>query len=237
MINYFSDTSWGIFQIGIHMIKGIKTIILGKYSGNCYLLETDKGYVLIDSGSKSKRNKLKQELYQSNCKPENINLIILTHGDFDHTGNCAYFQEKHNVKIAIHQYDSGMVINGDMFWNRKVGNWIIRKIVNIFFRITKFKPDLIIDENSDLSKYGLDAEVIYLPGHSKGSIGILTKSGEFICGDLFTNVKKPEQNSMVDNKNELNNSINKLKNLKIETVFPGHGRPFQMSSLKNSDNK
>ncbi|MBE0526101.1 MAG: MBL fold metallo-hydrolase, partial [Candidatus Thorarchaeota archaeon] len=110
------------------MIKDIKTIILGSMSGNCYLLETEEGFVLIDTGRKSARSKLEQEMEIAGCNPENLDLIILTHGDFDHTGNCAYFREKYNVKIAMHQSDSGMVEFGDMFWNRKSGNWVLKKL-------------------------------------------------------------------------------------------------------------
>ncbi len=213
------------------MIKDIKTIILGKYSGNCYLLKTDKDFVLIDSGSKSKRKKLEKVLITENCKPESLDLIIITHGDFDHIGNCAYFQDKYNVQIAMHQHDSGMAEYGDMFWNRKIGNRIMKTVANTFYRIKKFKPDILIDENSDLSKYGLDAEILSLPGHSKGSIGILTAKGRFFCGDLFENFKEPKQHFIVDDQNEFNKSINRLKELNINTVYPGHGKPFKMNYL------
>ena len=212
------------------MIKDIKSIIFGGFTGNCYLLETDKGFVLIDTGRKSTRSKLEQELAIAGCKPGNLDLIILTHGDFDHTGNCAYLRENYDTKIAMHHDDSGMVEYGDMFWNKKTGNWIIKKLINVFFNITKFKPDYLIDEKSDLSKYGLDAEVIHLPGHSKGSIGVLTASGELFCGDLFTNTKKPEPNSMVDDLAEFNESIEKVKGVEVKMVYPGHGQPFPMNS-------
>ena len=214
------------------MIKNIKTIILGGFNGNCYLLKTDKGFVLIDTGRKSKRSTLEKELVNEYCKPGNLDLIILTHGDFDHTGNCAYLREKYDTKIAMHQYDVGMVEYGDMFWNRQTGNIIIKKLVNLFFKIRKFKPDFHLDENSDLSKYGINAKVLYLPGHSKGSIGILTTDKNLFCGDLFTNQKKPKPNSLVDNLNEFNKSIDKVKSLDINTVYPGHGQPFQMISYK-----
>lgn len=202
------------------------------FSANCYLLKTDRGFVLIDTGRKPQRSKLEQELSGAGCKSGNLNLIILTHGDFDHTGNCAYLREKYHTKIVMHHYDSGMIEYGDMFWNRKTGNWILKKLVNIFFRITKFKPDYTTDEKSDLSKYGIDTKVLYLPGHSKGSIGILTDGCKLFCGDLFTNWKRPEPNSMADNLKELNKSINKVKGLKIKMVYPGHGQPFQMNSYK-----
>ena len=214
------------------MIKDIKTIILGGMSGNCYLLETGKGFVLIDTGRKSARSKVEQEMEIAGCTSENLDLILLTHGDFDHTGNCAYFREKYNVEIAMHQFDSGMVEYGDMFWNRKSGNRILRKLVNTFFNITKFKPDFTIDEKTDLSEYGLDAEIIYIPGHSKGSIGILTDNGDLFCGDLLSNVKKPEPNSVVDDLDELNDSIARVKELQVEMVYPGHGQPFRMNEFE-----
>ncbi len=214
------------------MIKNIKSIIFGGFTGNCYLLTTEKGYVLIDTGRKAVRKKLEQELIYGGCKPGNLDLIILTHGDFDHTGNCAYFREKYQTKIAMHKYDIGIVENGDMFWNRQTGNRLIKKVINLTFNIERFKPDVELDEQSDLSQYGLNAKILYLPGHSKGSIGILTSDKNFFCGDLFTNRKKPEPNSLVDNMNDFNESIKKVKCFDINTVYPGHGKPFQMSFYK-----
>ena len=132
----------------------------------------------------------------------------------------------------MHQHDIGMVENGDMFWNRQTGNIVIKKLINLTFNIRRFKPDFELDEQSDLSKYGLNVKVLYLPGHSKGSIGILTSDKNLFCGDLFTNRKKPEPNTLVDNVNDLNGSVEKVKRLDINTVYPGHGEPFQMRSFK-----
>jgi len=213
------------------MTSEIKTIYFGGLIGNCYLVKTDSGFILIDTGRASKRAKLEKELESAGCNPGNLKLIVLTHGDFDHTGNCAYLRQKFGTKIAMHHYDSGMVERGDMFWNRKTGNIIIRIIVNTLFRISKFKPDLTIDEGYDLSEYGLDAKVLYLPGHSKGSIGILTAGGNLFCGDLLVNRDKPDLNSIIDDSAEANSSVEKLKSLRTNTVYPGHGKPFPMSSF------
>jgi hydroxyacylglutathione hydrolase len=51
-----------------------------------------------------------------------------------------------------------------------------------------FKPDFSIDESFDLSVYGLDAGVVHLPGHSRGSIGVLTTAGDLFYGDFIYNV-------------------------------------------------
>ena len=88
-------------------------------SVNCYLIETDSGYVLIDTGGSNCRKELVKELESAGCKPGLLKLIVLTHGDFDHTGNAAYLRNTFGGEIAMHVDDSGMVESGDMFVNRK----------------------------------------------------------------------------------------------------------------------
>jgi hydroxyacylglutathione hydrolase len=109
------------------MPSGIKIITLslpyGSGNVNCYLLGADGGgYILIDTGGSNNRTQLEAELKKNGCKPGVLRLIILTHGDFDHTGNAAYLREKFGSKIAMHYDDSGMTEQGDLFFNRKMGN-------------------------------------------------------------------------------------------------------------------
>jgi len=198
---------------------------------NCYLITTDTGHVLIDTGSSNRRTDLERELGSAGCQPGNLKLVVLTHGDFDHTGNAAYLRERFATKIAMHQDDSGMVERGDMFWNRRKGNSLIRMMAPILFGFPKsdrFKIDLTIEDGYDLSEYGLDAKVLSIPGHSKGSIGILTADGDLFCGDLLDYTDKPVLNSIMDDSAAANASLEKLKSLAINTVYPGHGRPFPM---------
>jgi len=217
------------------MPQEIKTISLllpyGLGPVNCFLIKTDIGYILIDTGFSNKRTYLEKELENAGCKPGNLKLIVITHGDFDHTGNAAYLREKYGTKIAMHYDDSGMVERGDLFWNRKKGNILIRMIAPILFGFRKserFKPDLYVEEGYNLSGYGFDAKVLYIPGHSKGSIGILTAGGDLFCGDLFTNRDNPVLNSIMDDSAVANANVERLKSLRINTVYPGHGKLFPM---------
>jgi len=205
---------------------------------NCYLIKADTGYFLIDTGCSNKRTDLEKELESADCKPGNLKVIILTHGDFDHAGNAAYLRKKFGTKIAMHYDDSGMVERGNMFCNRKKSNFLIRTIVPIlsgFGKSERFKPDLYIKDGDDLSEYGFDAKVIDIPGHSKGSIGILTADGDLICGDLLENTVKPGLNSIMDDLTAANASVEKLNKLSIKTVYPGHGKSFPMEVfIKNN---
>ena len=206
-------------------------------SVNCYLVKTDTGFIFVDTGSPRNCMELEIELNEYGCNSGNLHLILLTHGDFDHSGNAAYLRKKFNSKIAIHTDDSPMVERGDMFLTRKKGNFLQSWMVKTIFRFGKsqrFSPDLEITDGFDLTQYGLDADIIHIPGHSKGSIGILTADGALICGDLFESTggsENPKLNSLMDDPEAANQSIDKLKNLKIDTVYPGHGQPFTMNTF------
>ncbi|UCG02649.1 MAG: MBL fold metallo-hydrolase [Candidatus Heimdallarchaeota archaeon] len=212
---------------------------------NCYLIKTKAGYILIDTGYSNQRINIENTLNNAGVQPENLVLILLTHGDFDHSGNCAYLREKYKSKIAMHKDDLGMVEHGDLFYSRESRNIIIRKLVKMMLPLFKinlkkkdqFTPDIYLEEGDDLSEYGFSAKVVHLPGHSKGSIGFHTTEGDLFIGDLLeNNVKRgPVKCSLIDNSVEFDASIAKLINLSLNTVYPGHGNPFQMEDfIKNT---
>jgi glyoxylase-like metal-dependent hydrolase (beta-lactamase superfamily II) len=87
---------------------------------------------------------------------------------------------------------------------------------------------VIVAEGTDLTKYGFGAKVLSIPGHSKGSIGILTSAGDLFCGDLLENTKQPAVNSIKDDMPTAQASIDKLESDKVKTVYPGHGKPFPL---------
>ena len=207
-------------------------------SVNCYLIENDSNYILIDTGSSNRRAELEQELENAGCKPGNLKLIILTHGDFDHTGNAAYLRQKFGAQVAMHQDDSEMAEFGNMFFNRKQPNILIRKIIPAFSGFGKkerFKPGLFVDDGDDLSAYGFDAKILSIPGHSKGSIGILMANDDLFCGDLLENLDKPTLGSIMDDMVAAKTSVEVLKGHGINTVYPGHGVPFLMGEFSKSN--
>ena len=225
------------------MTQEIKTINLGGV--NCYLVNTGNGgFVLIDTGVSTKRTVLEKELENAGCQPGNLKLVILTHGDSDHAENCAYLRDRYATRIAMHVDDSGMVERGDMSWNRKAKPdkvSIIFRILTLLFglfvkpgKFDTFKPDIYLEDGQSLSEYGFNAQVLHLPGHSKGSIGILTAGGDSLaglalfCGDLFYNIPGFLH---IDNLADFNASVKKLKSFDISTVYPGHGKPFLMERL------
>lgn len=226
------------------MVDSIKTIQLPlplhMKSVNCYFIRTPAGFFLIDAGWSGQQSRLEQELIEAGCNPGDLKLILITHGDFDHTGCAAYLRQKFNARIAMHPNDAGMAEFGDMFWNRKISSKIFNKIAAFlfgFFKSDQFTPDILLEDGADLSEHGLPAQIISTPGHSSGSICILYagdapdsdhhNSGVLFCGDLLVNSgRHPILNSLTFEKAAILASVQKLKAFDIKTVYPGHGKAF-----------
>jgi glyoxylase-like metal-dependent hydrolase (beta-lactamase superfamily II) len=214
-------------------IKTIKMIFV-----NAFLVKASEGYVLIDTGLPVFWEKLEHELLSAGCLPDKLKLVVITHGDMDHTGNCAKLQEKYKCKIAMHKEDSDMAEKGVVL-KRKTKTlfakvfFMLRRLKRRKIPFDKFKPDIYLIDGQNLAEYGLNVTVIHIPGHTKGSIGIISDDGILFAGDIFTNRKKPDTATFIENSRELKNSLIRLKSLPIVTVYPGHGKPFEMSQIIN----
>jgi glyoxylase-like metal-dependent hydrolase (beta-lactamase superfamily II) len=54
---------------------------------------------------------------------------------------------------------------------------------------------------------------------------------EIIFMNLMTNRMRPDENSLVDDPEQLHESVLRARDLGARRVFPGHGRPFDMSEV------
>ncbi|MHB8065428.1 MAG: MBL fold metallo-hydrolase [Ruminiclostridium sp.] len=218
---------------------------------NCYLLKAGDSFILADTGGHltmdkqftNRREKLINGLEMAGCKPGNLKLIILTHGDWDHAANAAFVREKYMAKIAMHSGDIESVENPVL--EKVLETFHFKSIIyRIFFKLMKrpitrltqkiladfekFSPDIYLDEGDSLLEYGFDAKVLHIPGHTLGSIAILTKDGELISGDTFANMKKPTTAPNAFDFKTLYASVKRLKTMDIRMVYPGHGNPFEI---------
>jgi len=199
---------------------------------NCYLIKTGGSFILIDTGVANKRKQLEAELTTAGCKPGNLKLIIITHGDSDHTGNAAWLREKYGAKIAMHTLEAAAAESGSMTTNRGKIAFLPRFFLSIFKLAKKdrYKADLLLENGYDFAVWGWAAKVLHIPGHSLGSIAVFTEAGTLFCGDLLTNLRTPAMTDLIDDRAAALNSVEILKSLPSKIVYPGHGEPFAMEA-------
>lgn len=213
-------------------------ITINSMGVNCYLVKAGGGYIIIDTGFSFRRRAIEREMQKAGCRPGNLKLIIITHGDSDHAGNAVYFRQKYGARIAMHRAESDATEKGNMRLNRKMNEGFRRILGGLVFNLPlirlgkarRFKPDIYVEDGDDFTEQGFDARALHLTGHSLGSVSVLTDSGELFCGDLLSNTGKPGPFN-VDDAEEVKASIARIKSLDIRIVYPGHGKPFTMEEL------
>jgi len=90
------------------MGASVHTITLG--FDNVYVLK-DKGVIMIDSGDPKKGKTFLKGLEKAGINPNEIQLIILTHGHWDHIGSAAEIKAATGAKIAMHSSEAGWLEN------------------------------------------------------------------------------------------------------------------------------
>lgn len=70
------------------------------FGSTVYLVKLNDKNILIDTSSKENEQELIRNLNQLDIKPEDINILILTHSHWDHIGNNGLFK---NAKIITNK--------------------------------------------------------------------------------------------------------------------------------------
>jgi hydroxyacylglutathione hydrolase len=208
----------------------------------CYIIK-DKGLVMVDSGPPGRGEEIKKFLDSIAVKSEELQLVILTHGDFDHTGSAGDIREITGAKIAIHKRDKSNLEEGRFNWPPGITPWgkFSHFLFAPFFKHKKFpsaKADITLtDEDSPLNEYGIDGKIIYTPGHTAGSVSVLLRDGEAFVGCLAHNNipfrLSPGLPIYGEDLARIKESWKNLISQGARMIYPGHGHPFKVEEIKN----
>lgn len=213
----------------MEVIALIERLKFGMY--NSYLIRGEKRSVLVDTGG----GKEKESIFEQ-VRHKSVGLIVLTHGHIDHVGGTAFLAQRLCVPIAVHKDDYDLLSDNtlrQLFADTFPGK-VIKAASEQMFRSAKmpaFEPDLFLEDGQTLEDYGVDARVLALPGHTKGSIGLLVDGKGLIVGDAMMNMRKPTAAQLYEDKLAMEESLEKIRESGAETIYPGHGSPFKLADF------
>lgn len=160
---------------------------------------------MFDTGGYNERSELKKRLNDLNLSLEDINIVFISHLHFDHCVNWVFFP---NAKIVV-----GEVEISSSFTSEDIN------IPDFHLENLLMHKNLVKVKNGD---YLWGFEVILLPGHTKGLIG-LRNNDIFIVSDAIKNrteINEMKLMNVMDEKNALETI--KFLNDNASVIYPGH---------------
>jgi hydroxyacylglutathione hydrolase len=198
----------------IELLPGIYQLRGEKPGSHTYLIKGDSKNALIDTGVAGKFRVLKRRLAELGLGIRDINLVILTHEHYDHIGATAFFHR--TAVVVAHRLAANKLELQDEFVT-------FRK-----YRDQPSKPfwvDIWLEDGSmiDLGTYEL--HVIHTPGHTSGCICLYEpREGLLFTGDTVFAGGTLSEIAVGGNVSDYVNSVQRLSNLKVKQLYPGHGR-------------
>jgi len=130
----------------------------------CYVLRGD-GVIAVDAGAPNK-GKLFARALERACIPlDDVRLVVLTHGHWDHVGCAGQLRQVTGAKLALHERETSWLEEGLIPLPPGVTTWarFFVRVHKLFMPLVKVPPttvDVVLgDEGLSLEDYGISGRV------------------------------------------------------------------------------
>lgn len=127
---------------------------------------------IVDTGvPRSTETVILPALRQLGFQPRDLAVAVNTHNHHDHAGSNIQLREATGCEIWIHADDAPGLQRGSTFGDEPIHPHV---------------ADRLLTEGEVIHLAGRDYEVVHIPGHSAGSIGLYDRDRKlFFCGDAL----------------------------------------------------
>ena len=186
----------------------IKTITVGAYETNCYVVADEKSLecAVIDPGSDASTILDYLEETHLRCR-----FVMLTHGHFDHTGAVNDVLAETDALLMMHKADVGVSVGGD------------------YYRFVPPADTKYFSDGDVICVGALSFTVIETPGHTPGSVTLrCCESGSdeavYFTGDTLFRDSCGRTDFPGSSTDDILRSLKRLAELPGDgEVYPGHG--------------
>ena len=187
----------------------IRTLAVGPMQANSYILQCEqtRAAMVIDPGDDSALILSVLDEHELQLK-----LIVNTHAHIDHIAANSDIKEKTSASLCIHAADADMLVNPQKNLSFFIGR-----------PVSSPAADKLLADGDVLEAGTLSLKVMHTPGHSPGSICLLSDNC-IITGDLLFAGGIGRYDFPGSSYEELVKSLRKVMLLDDDLIiYPGHG--------------
>lgn len=205
----------------------VKTYAFNPFQENTYLIyDETNSCIILDPGCyfAEEQEELTDFIANNSLVPE---FIVHSHGHVDHILGTNFLRDHYNIEAVMHKDDLEILRRSKDFG----------EMIGIEIDQPR-DPEIFIKEGEQIIFGNTAFDILHLPGHSQGSIGLYNKEAQIIfAGDVLFRRGIGRTDLMGgDHSTLLNNIKSKLFALDDNTtVYPGHGEPTTIKEEKTQN--
>ncbi len=204
----------------VEILDNLFFVERGYLNGNHFIYRSEEP-VLVDTAYKADFAETENHLRRLGVDPACVKLIVNTHCHCDHVGGNKIIQDLSGCEIALHRIGRHFIETHDGWstWWR----YFVQEAD--FFTCTRVLDD------GDIVAFGPhEFQVIYTPGHAIDGMVLYNREEKLlISSDTLWESDMAVMNVRVEGSGALfamMDSLEKLAQLDVKIVYPGHGVPF-----------
>ncbi len=189
--------------------------ILGQgFDSNIFLI-LDEVNLMIDSGSGMNFEHVVKKLEDFGLSLDDLDILVDTHCHFDHTGGNYEIGDSCDCVIMASERTSEALSSGDE-------DLILAGMAQ--GDLEPLEVSRTLEEGDELEIGDSTLSVISTPGHTKGSISLYEPEDKLLfSGDAVFRGGIGRMDLPTASREDMINTLKKLKKLEIEKLYPGHG--------------
>jgi glyoxylase-like metal-dependent hydrolase (beta-lactamase superfamily II) len=237
-----TEVAPGVFRLGSHIV-------------NWYVVKDGDALTAVDAGLPAFGDTLEGDFAAHGLEPGDVEAVVLTHSDGDHTGLATRFKED-GARVLIHEADASTLAKP----GPKSGDAAPVKLLPHLWRpaLWRFfgymarrgggKPPAVEADATVADGDVLDVpgrpRVLFTPGHTSGHCALLLEdrgvlfAGDSICTwNPLTGGRSPQLMPHVFNEdnNACVTSLDAIAGADAGVILPGHGDPWHGSPAKAAE--
>jgi glyoxylase-like metal-dependent hydrolase (beta-lactamase superfamily II) len=191
---------------------------------NAGIIHTTESVIFIDSGMSAYSGAYLWNLAKQRMKGDEELYLILTHKDTDHHFGMNEIR-KHGATVISHEYTADYISKNSDLSDNPIAKRIHREYhhEDVLGEVILNTPEQTITHDTTLN-LGDEIQILSVPGHTPGDIAVYhPRSKVLFAGDAILEGMDPYVRPDSINIKTWIRNLERLKELDIEWILPGHG--------------
>ena len=223
------------------------TIInLGTRIVNNYLISSEAGWILIDTGYARGFPRFLNMLEKNQIRPKDIRFVFLTHAHDDHAGFLNEVLAATDAEVILHPKAIAGLKRGQNSFEGGCSSrlaWLFCQALALFghgdHRYPAIKDEylnrLITIDSERFKALHFPYEVLETPGHTADHISLLA-GDKLFCGDAAMNgfPSRRRTTIWIENPEQYKRSWERILRVRPIKLYPAHGKSFPKADLEKN---